>query len=293
MTEDTTAAGISRPRADSERPAINSRRMISKEPFMNIARDSLRLFAEHLQKEGKAPRTVLAYTNKADKLIRYAGDREITPELLEAYRDVILSRYNTPRAQNSNVSAANIFLRFLGSAHLMAPVECNYYKLHSKRTALSKDELKKLLACAGGRLERAGLLAEVFAQTGIRTGELASLTVDALERGYFISTWRGVSRKVILPSALRERLTCYVNARNTDAGEIFVTRSGRAMDEGDAYWLLKALADAAGIDRSKVSPTALRHLFAKTYYDKFGDLTGLTDLLGIKEIEQTALYVKE
>jgi site-specific recombinase XerD len=64
------------------------------------------------------------------------------------------------------------------------------------------------------------------------------------------------------------------------------------MDEGDAYWLLKDLADAAGVDRSKVSPTALRQLFAKTYYDKFGDLAGLTDILGIKEIEQAALYVK-
>jgi site-specific recombinase XerD len=259
---------------------------------MTICQASIRLFTEHLKKEGKAPYTILAYANKADRFARYIGDREITPELLDGYRSIILSGYNTPRTQNSNVSATNIFLRFLGSAHFIEPVECDYYKLHSKKAALSANELKQLLACADGRLERAGLLAEVFARTGIRTGELAYLTVDALERGYFTSTWRGVTRKVVIPSGIRERLIRYVNARNLDGGEVFVTRTGKTMDEGDAYWLLKALADAAGIDRNKVSPTTLRQLFAKTYYDKFGDLTGLTELLGIKEIEQAALYVK-
>jgi site-specific recombinase XerD len=215
--------------------------------------------------------------------------------LLEAYRGVILSRYNTPRTQNTNVSVTNIFLRFIGSEHFITPVECDYYKLHSKKTALSAGELKKLLACAdaGSRLERAGLLAEVFARTGIRTGELAYLTVDALERGYFVTIWRDITRKVVLPSALLERLTRYVNGQNIDAGPIFVTRTGKAMNQRDAYWLLKALADAAGIDRNKVNPMTLRQLFAKTYFDKFGDLMGLTDLLGIKEIEQAALYVTQ
>ncbi|MDR1205896.1 MAG: tyrosine-type recombinase/integrase [Peptococcaceae bacterium] len=258
---------------------------------MNITPNDLRLFAEHLKNEGKAPHTVLVYTNKADKFAQYAGDSEITPHLLEAYRGDILSRYNTPRTQNTNVSVTNIFLHFLGSAHFMTPVECDHYKLYSKKTALSADELKKLLACADGRLERAGLLAEVFARTGIRTGELAYLTVDALERGYFVTTWRNITRKVILSSALLEHLTHYVNEQHIDGGPILVTRTGRAMNQRDAYWLLKALADAAGIDRNKVNPMTLRQLFAKTYFDKFGDLTGLTDLLGIKEIEQAALYV--
>jgi site-specific recombinase XerD len=260
---------------------------------MKVTQEELRLFTEHLKSEGKAPHTILVYTNKAHKFAQYAGDSEITPNLLEAYRGVILSQYNTPRTQNTNVSVTNIFLHFLGGEHFMTPVECDHYRLYSKKTALSAEELKKLLACATGRLERAGLLAEVFARTGIRTGELAYLTVDALERGYFVTTWRDITRKVVLPSALLERLTRCVNAQHIDAGPILVTRTGKAMNQRDAYWLLKALADAAGIDRNKVNPMTLRQLFAKTYFDKFGDLTGLTELLGIKEIEQAALYVTQ
>jgi site-specific recombinase XerD len=136
------------------------------------------------------------------------------------------------------------------------------------------------------------LLAEVIAKTGIRTGELKQLTVEAVAFGKLETVWRDVRHSVIIPVKLRERLLTYANDSGINSGAIFITRSGSPIDNGDAYWILKALADAAGVERSRVSPVSLRHLFAKTYYSKFGDLSGLTELLGIKEMEQTAKYVK-
>jgi integrase len=258
---------------------------------MPIQPETVTLFAESLKSDGKAAQTVKAYSAKARLFAEYVGRREITPELLASYRDHILSLYKTPRSQNGNVSVTNIFLRFIGCGHLIEPVAYDQYKLYSKKAELTPAELQALLAC--DRPERDLLLAEVIAKTGIRTGELEQLTVEAVTLGKLETVWRDVRHSVIIPARLRERLLAYANDSGITGGTIFMTRTGKPIDNGDAHWILKAIADAAGVERSKVSPISLRQLFAKTYYSKFGDLIGLTELLGIKEMEQAAKYVKD
>ena len=55
---------------------------------------------------------------------------------------------------------------------------------------------------------------------------------------------------------------------------------------------MKKIAKAAGIEGNKVFPHNLRHLFARTFYAKTGDITGLADLLGHSSLNITRIYTK-
>lgn len=53
---------------------------------------------------------------------------------------------------------------------------------------------------------------------------------------------------------------------------------------------MKRLCAAAHVERAKVFPHNLRHLFAKTYYEMSKDLLRLADLLGHSSINTTRVY---
>lgn len=53
---------------------------------------------------------------------------------------------------------------------------------------------------------------------------------------------------------------------------------------------MKALCEKAGVDRQKVFPHNLRHLFACTFYKKEKNLATLADVLGHSSVDTTRIY---
>ena len=56
---------------------------------------------------------------------------------------------------------------------------------------------------------------------------------------------------------------------------------------------MKALCESAGVDREKVFPHNLRHLFARTYYSIQKDIVRLADILGHSSVNTTRIYTME
>ena len=54
---------------------------------------------------------------------------------------------------------------------------------------------------------------------------------------------------------------------------------------------MKAVCRAAGVERSKVFPHNLRHLFARAFYKARRDVARLADVLGHSSIETTRIYL--
>ena len=50
---------------------------------------------------------------------------------------------------------------------------------------------------------------------------------------------------------------------------------------------------AAQVPESKIFPHNLRHLFAKTFYEKQRDIAGLADLLGHGSLNTTRIYITD
>ena len=54
---------------------------------------------------------------------------------------------------------------------------------------------------------------------------------------------------------------------------------------------MKAVCESAGVERSKVFPHNLRHLFARAFYSLTHDVAKLADVLGHSSIETTRIYL--
>ena len=249
-------------------------------------------FQTALTESGRSRATVAKYTREAHALIRFLQGAAPSRTLLAAYREELASRHR-PQTVNAKLSAVNAYLRFLGRE------DCRQRFLSVQRRAfideekeLTGREYRRLIAAAGARgNRRLGLLIETLGATGIRVRELHAITVESARRGRAEIALKGKVRVILLPARLRQKLLRYAKTRKIQAGCIFRTRSGQALDRSNIWRDMKRLAAAADVARSKVFPHNLRHLFARSYYAIEKDLAHLADILGHSSVETTRIYV--
>ena len=144
--------------------------------------------------------------------------------------------------------------------------------------------------CVDAKGFRDHAMLELLYATGIRVSEQPFITVEAVRSGQAIVSLKGKTRRILLTAALRRELSRYIKERGLKSGSVFVTKSGRPMDRSNILHEMKALCDAAGVDRKKVFPHNLRHLFACLFYQKEKDPIRLADLLGHSNVNTTRIY---
>ena len=161
----------------------------------------------------------------------------------------------------------------------------------NRERELNKSEYFRLLETAKKQENiRLYLLMQTLCATGIRVSELPFITVEAVRSGRAVVSLKGKTRTVLIPTTLRRELSRYVRDKDLKSGSIFVTKNGRPMDRSNILHEMKALCEEAGVDRKKVFPHNLRHLFACLFYQKEKDLSRLADLLGHSNVNTTRIY---
>ena len=263
---------------------------------MRLTHNHLEKYIQQCRVDGQNTETIKVKHRNLRIFFGFCAGKEITPELLSDWRKYIAERYKTPRSRNAKVCNTNVFLEYLGLKELrIKSFECNHHILYSKkRESVTIGELKKMLAYTEKTGDsRTHLLLRTLALTGIRSGEIQHITVEAVKAGYTAFIHHKQPRKVLLPDSLCRTLREYADSQNIISGPIFLTRNGLPVHPRNIGTELKQIAEKVGIPKDKINPTAFRILFANTYYEKYDDLSGLTDLLGVKDLNMTVLYVKE
>lgn len=100
-------------------------------------------------------------------------------------------------------------------------------------------------------------------------------------------------RTVFLPKALCKMLKGYIKRHNIGAGSVFVTKSGKPVDRSNVWSDMRKLCERANVEKTKVFPHNLRHLFARTYYGLQKDISRLADILGHSSVNTTRIYTME
>lgn len=203
-----------------------------------------------------------------------------------------LTKEHKATSVNSTLVAVNGFLKFMGWG------ECCVKLLKTQRQIFREEsrELTKAeyaLLCAAAKAsgqERLMLVMETICATGIRVSELRYITIEAVRAHQAEISCKGKRRLVFIPKALRQVLTAYARARGINSGVIFRTKTGKPLDRSNIWHDMKALCLAAGVERSKVFPHSLRHLFARTFYGMEKDLVRLADILGHSSVDTTRIY---
>lgn len=254
--------------------------------------EEMKRYEEYLKLEELAEGTVHIYLREAEHLEEYLSGRNITKNLLLEYKKELLETGNSPATVNLHIVAADRYLKYLGHT------DCRLKTLrlqtkHSLEQVLSAGEYRALLDYArqNGK-EKYYLILRTMAMTGIRVSELQFFTAEILEKKVITVTGKQKTREICIPEKLLRELKDYCEKNSLKEGCIFYGERGKPISRIAVYKMLVKMADALGIEKGKVHPHSLRHLFALTYMERYGNLFELADLLGHSSLETTRIYAR-
>ncbi len=166
---------------------------------------------------------------------------------------------------------------------------------------LNIQEVEKLLEAPSssslfGQRDRAML--ELLYSCGLRVSELINLSYHNINlKEEFIRIHGKGNKERVLPMgevAIDYLMKYETNARsmllkNGQSDSYFLSNRGSAMSRQNFFYIIKAYANLAGIDKP-LSPHSLRHAFATHLVQKGADLRSVQLMLGHSDISSTQLY---
>ena len=260
---------------------------------------------------GASLNTLEAYSRDIGRFLEFAGASgvpsplAVNPEHVTAYLGALRGQGLSPASVNRKLAAIRGFYRYLLRE---ARVEENpLARVETARTwmrlpgALSRDEMESLLAqpaeaSPSGIRDRAIL--ELLYATGIRVSELATLTLNRLNRqmGFLVAVGKGRKERIVpvgqsalgwLGRYIEQARPVFLKKKTSNT--LFLNRSGEGFTRQGLWKLIKKYAKMAGLER-KVHPHTFRHSFATHLLEGGADLRSVQVMLGHADISTTQIY---
>ena len=250
-------------------------------------------FEDYLRHDEREESTIEAYLRSLTRFAEWADGRAVTKELAMEWKAALSEAGYRPISVNAMLAAVNKFFTCMGREDC----KVKYLKLQRQmfrksEKDLSKEEYQRLVQAAHEKGDlRMELILETICATGIRVGELKYITVEAVRAGVAEIALKGKIRTILLPHRLCRKLQKYAKQQKIASGKIFLTQDGLPVSRQSIWTRMKALCEAAGVERSKVFPHNLRSLFARSFYGSCHDVVRLADVLGHSSIETTRIYL--
>lgn len=251
-------------------------------------------YKKYLFEEEKAKATIEKYVRDIVAFANWVSGRAVEKTLVLEYKQILMERY-APKSVNSIISSLNNFFCFNEWFKCkIKAIKIQKQIFARQEKELTKEEYGKLLRAARqNKNERLYYVMQTICATGIRISELRYIDVTAVKTGKAEINCKGKMRTVFLPKSLCKMLAEYVKRQNISGGSVFVTKTGKPLDRSNIWCEMKKLCEEAGVDKGKVFPHNLRHLFARTYYTTQKDIVRLADVLGHSNVNTTRIYTME
>ena len=260
---------------------------------MQLTQREFDQFEDYLRHDEREESTIEAYLRSLKHFADWADGRAVTKELAMEWKAALAEAGYRPISVNAMLAAVNKFFTCMGREDC----KVKYLKLQRRmfrksEKDLSKEEYQRLVQAAHEKGDlRMELILETICATGIRVGELKYITVEAVRAGVAEIALKGKIRTILLPHRLCRKLQKYAKQQKIASGKIFLTQDGLPVSRQSIWTRMKALCEAAGVERSKVFPHNLRSLFARSFYGSCHDVVRLADVLGHSSIETTRIYL--
>lgn len=261
---------------------------------MTITNNMIENFRHYLMEEEKSSATLEKYIRDVSAFFSWLKNDELDKFTVLRYKEHLIQNY-APASVNSILSSINSFFDYnewYGLKVKMLKIQKQIFADRSKE--LSKFEYEKLLIAAKQKKnQRLYYLMQTICSSGIRVSELSAITVEAIKEHKAVINCKGKMRVIILPKDLCKMLIDYTKNQKITSGPVFLSKTGKPLDRSAIWKMMKALCESAGVDKKKVFPHNLRHLFARTYYSIQKDIVRLADILGHSSINTTRIYTME
>ncbi len=254
-----------------------------------------------------APRTVDAYKRDLADFCRWLDD---SPDDVDAARlaEYVASMRAAGLAATTiarRVAALRGFYRhqvLLGvrGENPAAELELPRRRRTLPRT-LSPGEAERLIEAASGTTPRSlrdRALVELLYGAGLRVSEAVGLERNGVDLDQRLVRCLGKgSKERVVPvgreavEALRRYLARgrpYLDKRHRP--ELFLNAQGGALTRAGAFFILRRLAETAGLEPGRVHPHLLRHSFATHLLEGGADLRSVQEMLGHADLATTELY---
>ncbi|MBX2953435.1 MAG: site-specific tyrosine recombinase XerD [Leadbetterella sp.] len=167
---------------------------------------------------------------------------------------------------------------------------------------LQVSEIEDMLGCIDhstpeGTRNRAIL--EVMYSSGLRVSELTELKITQchFEEGYLLVVGKGSKARLVpVGSAAIKYSEIYLeevrkrmDVKKGFEDHLFLNRRGAALSRVMVFYVVRDLAEKAGIQKS-ISPHTLRHSFATHLVEGGADLRAVQEMLGHESITTTEIY---
>ena len=251
-------------------------------------------FRTYLIDEEKSVATLKKYIRDIRAFRVWLGSRQLCKAKVMEYKEYLIGSY-APASVNSILSSLNSFFDYNNEYGLKVKTLKIQKQIFAKdEKELTKAEYSRLLTAAKAEgNQKLYLLMQTICATGIRVSELKYVTLEALKSGRSDVNMKGKLRVIIIPKDLCKMLKKYAYEQRITSGSIFVTKTGRPLDRTNIWKLMKSLCESANVDKGKVFPHNLRHLFARTFYSIEKDIVRLADILGHSSVNTTRIYTME
>ena len=254
-----------------------------------------------------APRTVDAYRRDLADLSAWLGGSpaDATTDRLAEYVATMRADGKAATTISRRVAAARSFYRhevLLGTRtdNPAAELELPRRRRTLPRT-LSPGEAERLIEAAAGTTPRSlrdRALVELLYGAGLRVSEAVGLERSAVDlEGRLVRCIGKGSKERVVPigreavEALRRYLARgrpFLDTRHRP--ELFLNAKGGPLTRAGAFFILRRLAGAAGLEPERVHPHLLRHSFATHLLEGGADLRSVQEMLGHADLATTELY---
>lgn len=257
-----------------------------------------------------APNTIAAYGRDMQRFVGWLGKKRVSNLSIGDLSDFIGTLHTAglaPASVARNVVAIRTFFKYLqlegivqeNPAELIATQKM-WQRIPSVLNTQQVDVFLSAPRKTDSYWQRDLAMLEVLYATGCRASEVCSLRVRDLslkERHLRCEGKGGKQRMVPVGTRAIAAIEHYCeHLRGKLAGkcphppeELFLSRSGRAMDRIQLWRLVKMYAKRAGID-ANISPHSLRHSFATHLLAGGADLRLVQEMLGHASIQTTQIY---
>ena len=258
---------------------------------ISLTRMEIERFCDDLRLKERSAGTVSQYRRSLLQLWQFLPkEKRVNKESLLAWKQN-MTVGKSVRTVNCMLAAVNAFLDFCGASHLKLKT------LKCQRRTFSEDELTQeefhALIEQAQKLgdDQTATLLYAMSGSGVRVSEVQFLTVEAARQRMAVISLKGKTRRIPLGEKVCAELLRLAQMQKIASGPIFLGKHGKPLDRRRIWESMKKLCPGAGVDPKKVHPHALRHLFARLFYNITQDIAKLADLLGHSSIETTRIYI--